>query len=146
MQFLCDHKGGKGPQTLFQLQVSSFVVSSAIVPLTHLTLWSQDRLLLRQFLHTHFFQIRSPTLCAQSKECQKSHWKTAHKAVCTLQQTQLSQDLEEKAQVKKVNRWINVWSPVITMCLPTALDLVNHQWGRHETHTYVHPPALTGSF
>ena len=84
-------------------------------------------------------------LYAQSKECQKRHWKMAHKAICALQTKLLDQDIredpDEKAQTKKVNRWINVWSPAMTACLPLALDLANHPWGRHKTHAYVHAPA-----
>ena len=95
------------------------------------------------------FQVQLLTFHVQSKECQTLHWKTGHKAAC-VPQTQLSRDPGEdpngKAQVKKVNRWINAWSLAITICLPTALDLVNHQWGRHETHTYVHRPTFKISF
>jgi len=43
----------------------------------------------------------------------------------------------EKATGKRINRWINVWSPVLTACSPVALDLANHEWGRHETHTLI---------
>ena len=48
MQLLRNHEGGERPQTLFQLQVSSFFVSSVIAIHIHPVLWSQDRLLLRQ--------------------------------------------------------------------------------------------------
>ena len=32
---------------------------------------------------------------------------------------------------------MNAWTPAITYCLPVALDLANHEWGRHDTHVYV---------
>jgi len=74
-----------------------------------------------------------------SKECQKSHWKIAHKAICMIQTAQPGQALiehpDEKAQLKRLNRWINAWSTAMTECLSIALDMVNHQWGRHDTHT-----------
>ena len=32
---------------------------------------------------------------------------------------------------------MNAWAPAILNCLPLALDLANHEWGRHDTHAYV---------
>ena len=38
---------------------------------------------------------------------------------------------------------MNAWTPAISYCLPLALDLANHEWGRHSTHAYV--PSTMGS-
>jgi len=35
-----------------------------------------------------------------------------------------------------VIRWVQAWTPAITFCVPLALDLANHERGRHETHRY----------
>jgi len=32
---------------------------------------------------------------------------------------------------------MNAWTPAIAYWLPVALDLANHEWGRHDTHLYV---------
>ena len=113
----------------------------------HPTSRYQGCLLLCQLLYMSFFQTPPLTL-TQSKECQKLHWKVTHKAICLLQTQKLNQNLgedpDEKAKAKKVNRWINAWSPSMTECLFIALDLANHQWGLHETHTHVHLPASAG--
>ena len=42
-----------------------------------------------------------------------------------------------------MSRWTNAWASTITHCLSVALDLANHEWGRHETHVYV--PSALGS-
>ena len=44
-----------------------------------------------------------------------------------------------------MDRWTDAWASTITYCLPVALDLANHEWGRHETHLYV-PSALGSKF
>ena len=92
----------------------------------------------------------SADLDVQSKECQKLHWKVAHKAVCDFQaelhKEHLREDPNEKAKVKKFNRWINAWSLALTACSPIALDLANHQWDRHETHTYDQSPTSLAHF
>ena len=86
-----------------------------------------------------------PCACldVQSRECQRTHWKTGHKTICSNHPTP-TEDLEEtpkqKAWSKKMGRWIDAWAPVIRGCLPIALDLTNHEWGRHDTHAYV--PSL----
>ena len=102
-------------------------------------------LLLRQFLRIYPLQALILIFYVQSKECQKLHWKVAHKSICAIQTEQpgwdTRDDPDEKAQAKKVNRWVNAWSPAMTTCLPIALDLANHPWGRHETHTYARPPT-----
>jgi len=89
------------------------------------------------------------TLYVQSKECQKVHWKQTHKAACVGPATKSSRNPGEgpdgSAQTRKVSRWINAWSPAIAKCLPIALDLANHGWGRHETHAYV-PSSVDGKF
>jgi len=41
---------------------------------------------------------------------------------------------EEKEWSKKIARWINAWSRGILWCVPTTLDLANHEWGHHDTH------------
>ena len=66
-----------------------------------------------------------------------------HKAACVLGAAQPNpkEYPDEKAQLKKVDRWISVWSPAMSACLPIALDLANHEWGRHRTHAYVHNPT-----
>jgi len=76
----------------------------------------------------------------QSRECQKDNWKAVHKTTCSAQATireNLKETPEEKEWSKKVTRWINAWARAIYRCVPTALDLVNHEWGCHDTHRYV---------
>jgi len=77
---------------------------------------------------------------AQSKECQKKHWKVGHKAVCSgnkaVNQVR-GETPEEKAYSKKIRRYMNAWTPAITYWLPVALDLANHEWGHHDSHVYV---------
>lgn len=112
--------------------------------------WSQDCLILRQFRHIHL-QTPALTFDAQSKECQKSDWKRAHKAACVAPATKPSRkpkgDQGARAQARKVDRWFNAWAPAIAWCLPIAMDLANHEWGHHETHAYVaFPPALVVKF
>jgi len=75
----------------------------------------------------------------QSKECQKAHWKALHKTTCSTEATireNLKETPEEKEWSRKVTRWMNAWTHAISLCAPTALDLVNHEWGHHETHRY----------
>ena len=36
-----------------------------------------------------------------------------------------------------MKRWMNAWTPAIHLCLATALDLANHEWGHHDKHAYV---------
>ena len=84
----------------------------------------------------------------QSKECQKLHWRSSHKTVCTSNAAiirGIAESPEGKGWTKKVERWIKAWSPSISYCLPLALDLANHEWGRHDTHAYV-PSALGFKF
>lgn len=118
--------------------------------ISHPASWHQVHLLLRQLLHIPFLQTPALTLYAQSKECQKLHWNVAHKPVCGIQAEQhsrlLRKDPDEKAKARKLNRWINAWSLAMTACLPIALDIPNHQQGRHETHTYGHSPTSVVSF
>lgn len=102
--------------------------------------WSQDCLILRQFRHIHL-QTPALTFDAQSKECQKSDWKRAHKAACVAPATKPSRkpkgDQGARAQARKVDRWFNAWAPAIAWCLPIAMDLANHEWG--------HQPWLSNS-
>jgi len=67
------------------------------------------------------------------------HRREGHKAVCALHATWPSQNLRESPdegeQTDKLSRWVKAWTPVVSTCLPIALDLANHEWGRHETHT-----------
>jgi hypothetical protein len=95
MQLLLNHDGDEKPQTVFQLQVSSFIGLSFIAlsytgpPSTasvspHTPLRNTDAEVL--------------TLYAQSKECQKLHWKVAHKATCTLYTAQPGRNLKESRQ------------------------------------------------
>ena len=44
---------------------------------------------------------------------------------------------EQKAWSKKIKQCMSTWTPAISYCLPLALDLANHEWGRHDTHAYV---------
>ena len=84
----------------------------------------------------------------QSKKCQKLHWKVAHKAVCSdnaVVTKKIGESPEERAWAKEIRYWINAWTPAITHCLPLALDLANHEWGRHDTHAYV-PSAHASEF
>ena len=77
---------------------------------------------------------------AQSKACQKVHWKAGHKAVCpnnVVVNQKHGETPEQKAYWKKIRRYMNTWTHAITYCLPVALDLANYEWGRHETHVYV---------
>ena len=77
---------------------------------------------------------------AQSKECQKRHWKASHKEICpdnVIVNQKHGETPEHKAYYKKMRRYMNAWTPAITYCLPMALDLANHEWGRHNTHLYV---------
>ena len=84
----------------------------------------------------------------QSKECQKRHWKVGHKVVCptiaAVSQT-LGEPPEQNARAKKPDLWMNAWASTISCCLSVALDLANHEWGRHETHAYV-PSAPSSMF
>jgi len=76
----------------------------------------------------------------QSKECQKASWKAGHKTVCpdnVAVNQRHGETPEQKAYSKKMRRYMNAWTPAITYCLPVALDLANHEWGRHDTHVYV---------
>ena len=89
-----------------------------------------------------------PRVCIdlQSRECQKLHWKLAHKAVCSGNAAviqNIGESPEEKARAKEIRLWMNAWTPVISYCLPLALDLANHDFGRHDTHAYV--PSTMGS-
>ena len=70
---------------------------------------SQDHLL-RPFLLTLLLQMPTLIRFVWSKECQKSSRKMAHKATCALQTTKPNpgKDPDEKAQAKKVGRWIDV--------------------------------------
>ena len=78
-----------------------------------------------------------------------SHWKQSHKPACVgpakKSNGNSKEDPGESAQTRMVSRWINAWSPTISKCLPIALDLANHEWGRHETHAYV-PSGLDDRF
>ena len=68
------------------------------------------------------------------------HWKRSHKAVCSDNAAVLQnvgESPKEKARSKEMRYWMNAWSPAIICCFPLALDLANHEWGRHDTHTYV---------
>ena len=84
----------------------------------------------------------------QSRACQKAHWKAIHKTTCsthaTIRQT-LKESPGQKEWSRKITRWVNAWSNTISCCTPIALDLANHEWGRHDTHTYV-PHALLSRF
>lgn len=77
---------------------------------------------------------------AQSKACQKAHWKRIHKTECPLY-VAVHQDSKiyrkDRLISRDTARWIHAWSPAIFFCSPIALDLPNHEWGRHETHRYV---------
>ena len=84
-------------------------------------------------------------LDVQSKECQRAHWKTTHKTICSINATvieDLGESPKQKAWSKKMKRWIDAWTPAIRSCLPIALDLANHDWGRHDTHGYVPSPGF----
>ena len=75
----------------------------------------------------------------QSKECQKIHWKASHKVVCPQNVAViqcLAKSPEGKGWSKNVKRWVTAWTPSIVYCLALALDLANHEWGRHDTHVY----------
>jgi len=78
-----------------------------------------------------------------------SHWKQTHKVACVGPAAKSSRNPKEgsreSAQTRMVSRWVNAWSPAISKCLPVALDLANHEWGRHETHAYV-PSSLDDRF
>jgi len=68
------------------------------------------------------------------------HWKASHKAVCSGNAAvtrSFEGSPEEKGRSKKMRQWMNAWIPTISYCLPMALDLANHEWGRHDTHAYV---------
>ena len=112
----------------------------------------QARILLCQFPQTRNSQIPPLKLLSltridlQSKKCQQLHWKGFHKDDCSHnagvhQKTEESP--KEKARLKEMRYWVNAWTPAISYCLPLALDLANHKWGRHDTHAYVH--FTTGS-
>ena len=76
---------------------------------------------------------------AQSKECQKKHWKSGHKKACpdnVVVNQKHGETPELRGYYKKMRRYMNAWTPAITYCLPVALDLANHEWGRHDTHVY----------
>jgi len=47
---------------------------------------------------------------------------------------------------KEAARWIHAWSPAIGLCSPLALDLANHERGRHDTHRYVSYAVLVHLF
>jgi len=104
----------------------------------------QGRLLLRQYpqiLYNIFEPLnrlpRTHSVTGQSKECQKAHWKTTHKAICSTTSDQNSTESRgEKGWSKKIKRWLDAWTPAIIHCLPVALDLANHEWGRHDTRSY----------
>ena len=68
------------------------------------------------------------------------HWKAGHKKDChaNVAATQtLEETPEQKACMERADRWINAWASTISYCLAAALDLANHEWGRHDTHVYV---------
>ena len=72
-----------------------------------------------------------------------------HKGICSdnvaIKQTH-GETPEQKAYQKKIRRYMIAWTPAIMYCLPVALDLANHEWGRHDTHVYVRPSALGSKF
>ena len=72
-------------------------------------------------------------------ECQKLHWKVVHKIDCAEMKSSrnLMRDLGAKGQTREIGRWMNAWYPAVVVCAPIALDLANHEWGHHDTHTYV---------
>ena len=90
--------------------VGSFIVPSATTLHINLILWSQDRLLLRQFLNTHLFQIPAPVLYVRSKECIERWF--AKLFAC---------------QTKHGSVGTSGWSLVINACLPIDLDLANYE-------------------
>jgi len=76
-----------------------------------------------------------------SRECQKADWKQVHKAACAVN-AKAHREYRESPRVKseaakRITRWIQAWNPTIAFCSPLALDLANHEWGRHETHSLV---------
>ena len=82
---------------------------------------------------------------AQSKQCQKLHWR-GHKAFCSNNAAvtqKIRESPEGKFRAREMRLWMNAWTPAISYCLPLALDLANHEWGRHDTHAYV--PSSMGS-
>jgi len=77
---------------------------------------------------------------AQSRGCQKVHWKWVHRMTCSTHaqvRKNHRKSPKEKALSRRVARWMDTWSPTIALCSPIALDLANHKWGRHDTHRYV---------
>ena len=140
--------GCQEPQTVCELQVSTFQPRG-----------NQESLLTRRsrYLRTAFYCVSSPRhfesrtstlnlflphirIDVQSKECQPKHWKALHKATCSSNAAViqiLGETPKEKAWSKKTRRWTNVWIPIVSCCSLIALDLANHEWGRHETHAYV---------
>jgi len=146
--------GGEGTQAVCELQVSTTLQPRR--RRHHLTSSPQDHLLLCKSPK----YMASPNACpelrlplthfgVQSKACQKGHWKALHKVTCPGQATirqNLRESHQQKEWSKKIDRWMNVWADTITCCSPAALDLANHEWGRHDTHRYVLSAVLVRSF
>ena len=77
---------------------------------------------------------------AQSRKCQKVHWKRIHKSTCSIHakvRQNYGDSPKVKALLRQIVRWMDAWNPAIAFCSPIALDLANHKWGRHDTHRYV---------
>jgi len=116
-----------GDRSVSHLAVSGSPSTASVSP----NLQYLRTLILNLPCHTH------PNL--QSKECQKTHWKWLHKTACPLYATarqNYKESHKQRVTSREAARWIDAWSPAIAFCSPVALDLVNHERGRHETHRY----------
>ena len=135
-----DPDGYKGPQAVCKVSVSTLQSHEYSF---HLTTSSQDRCLLCQSLP---LTVSSSTNAEPPRPTRSSR-----RSVKGMSKGELEVDSQKRLflpreysrnlrgrerNIEKVVRWMEAWTPAIMYCSPLALDLANHERGRHETHRY----------